>query len=207
MMAKRNISLRFAATLGLTLLFAGQLWARDEVNGREVYVDIENNELRDKEMGNPYTILTLFYNSKTVLDSKQEPHSHGHLIQIIVDGGNGIQDPPQADGSTGGDDSLALGNFNTLYLGGLDYPPKMEGKSGTFVSAKYFIPYFDDKVYYLRLWEGAEAKSAPYYQDSSEYASTAGDQGGGMVRISSRLYSSPQDIEWTFGPSKPRVKK
>lgn len=207
MMAKRNIQLRFATILVMSLLVTGQLWAREEVKGREVYIDMENNELRDKEMGNPFTILTLFFSSKPILDSKQEPHGHGHLIQVIVDGGNGVQDPPLADGSPGGDDSLAWGNFNTLYVGGLDYPPAMEGKTGTFVSAKYFIPFLDDKVYYLRLWESADAKTAPYYQDSSEYASTAGDQGGGMVRISSKLYSSPQDIEWAFGSPKPRPKK
>lgn len=207
MMAKRNFLLRNAAILVLTILMTGQLWARDEVKGREVYFDTESTELRDSEMGNPFTIMALFLGQKPTLDSKKEPHTHAHVFQVIVDGGNGVQDPPNADGSPGGDDSLAWGNFNMFIMGGLDYPPALEGKTGTFATAKYFIPYLDDRVYFLRLWEGTDVKSAPYYQDSSEYVSTSGDQGGGMVRISSRLYSTPQDVEWAFGPSKPRPKK
>lgn len=206
-MASGNMVLRFAVLTCAAFILTTTVWARDEVKGREVYFDTENIEARDMEMGNPFSMLALFLCQKPQLDSKKEPHSHGHLIQVIVDGGNGEQDAPQADGTPGGDDSLAWGNFNALMLGGLEYPPTMEGKTGTFAGGKYFIPYRDDKVYYLRLWEGADPKTAPYYQDSSEYVSTAGDQGGGMVRISSRLYTTPQDVEWAFGPSKPRPKK
>ncbi|MCL4306411.1 hypothetical protein KJZ99_10880 [bacterium] len=199
--------LRIATTILLVLVTLNSVMAREVIKGREVYFDTENTEERDNEMGNPFTILVFFFNNKPVLDRTGAPHDHGHLIQVIADGGNGIQDPPNPDGTPGGDDSLAWGNFNQLYLGGHEYPPQMEGKTGLFSSGKYFIPYVDDGVYYLRLWEGGDSKKAPYYQDSSEYVSTIGDQGGGMLRVSSRVYKSPEDVEWTFGPAKPRPKK
>lgn len=207
MLAKRNMLLRFALLGTAVTLFAATVYARDMVKGREIYVDTEETPVRDVEMGNPFNMLVLMYADKPVLDSKDAPHSHGGLIQLIMDGGNGVQDTPNPDGSPGGDDSLAIGNFNVLYLGGLEYPPTMDGKTGQFVSAKFFIPYVDDRVYYLRLWESGDPAKAPYYQDTREYVSTIGDQGGGLVRLTSRNYSGPHELNWTFGKSKPRPKK
>ncbi|MCB9367398.1 MAG: hypothetical protein H6506_01795 [Calditrichaeota bacterium] len=207
LMTDGNMMLRKAIWLILIVCVAQGAYARDVIKGRDVYFDTEETEARDAVMGNPFSVLVLFLNMTPVLDSKGEPHDHNHLIQVIVDGGNGIQDPPKADGTPGGDDSLAWGNFNQVYIGGHTYPPEMVGKTGLFGTVKYFIPYTDDGVYYLRLWEGADAKKAPYYQDSSEYSSTIGDQGGGMLRVSSRIYKNPEDIDWKFGPSKPRTTK
>lgn len=207
MLAKRNMVLRFAWFALLMALISTQAMARETMKGREIYVDTEETPTRDVEMGNPFNMLVLMYSERPVLNSKDAPHSHGALIQLIMDGGNGVQDPPNPDGSPGGDDSLALGNFNILYLGGLEYPPTMEGNTGQFVSAKFFIPFVDDRVYYLRLWEGGDPSKAPFYQDTREYVSTIGDQGGGLVRLSSRNYSGPQELNWSFGKSKPRSKK
>ncbi len=207
MLAKRNIVLRIAGLFALLTLFVTTAIARDVIKGREVFFDTELDEQRDVAMGNPYGILVVMYGKAPVLDSKGELHSHGHLIQVIMDGGNGVQDPPNPDGTPGGDDSLAIGNFNSFYLAGYDYPPEMKGKTGLFLSAKFFLPYVDDRVYYLRLWEGGDPAKAPFYQDTREYVSTIGDQGGGLVRISSRNYSGPQELDWTFGKSVPRPKK
>ena len=207
MLAKRNVVLRFAGLCLLLTLFAASAMARDVVKGREVWYDTDMDVARDEAVGNPYGLLVLLYSDRPVLDSKGELHSHGHLMQVIVDGGNGVQDPPNLDGTPGGDDSLALGNFNTLYLAGQEYPLVMEGKTGLFGSVKFFVPYIDDRVYYLRLWEGGDPAKAPFYQDTHEYVSTIGDQGGGLVRISSRNYAGPQELNWTFGKSQPRPKK
>lgn len=207
LMEMRNNMLRFALLLALLTLVVQASIAREVVNGREVWYDTDEDLARDDAMGNPYNILVLLYSDKPVLDHKGEIHDHGHLIQVVMDGGNGLQDPPNPDGTPGGDDSLALGNFNTFYLAGHEYPPQMEGKTGLFGSVKFFVSYVDDRVYYLRLWEGGDPAKAPYYQDTSEYVSTIGDQGGGLVRISGRLYNGPQELNWTFGPSIPRPKK
>ena len=207
MQAKRNVVLRFAGLIALLTLLSTVTLARDVVKGREVWFDNDMDEQRDVAMGNPYNILVVMYGKEPVLDSKGELHSHGHLIQLIMDGGNGVQDPPNADGTPGGDDSLAIGNFNSFYLAGYDYPPEMTGKTGLFLSVKFFLPYVDDRVYYLRLWEGGDPAKAPFYQDTHEYVSTIGDQGGGLVRISSRNYAGPQELNWTFGKSQPRPKK
>ncbi len=207
MLEMRNHVLRFAGFLMLMALIAGSALAMDIVKGREVHFDTEDNPTRDVEMGNPFNMLVLMYTDKPVKDSKGDPHGHGHLIQLMIDGGNGVQDQPNPDGTPGGDDSLAIGNFNYLYLAGHDYPPNMDGKTGLFGSVKFFIPYVDDGVYYLRLWEGGDPAKAPFYQDTREYVSTVGDQGGGLVRLASRNYSGPQELNWTFGPSQPRPKK
>lgn len=207
MLEMRNTMLRFALLLALLTLFVQAGFARDVIKGREVWFDTDEDVARDEAMGNPYTILVLMYSDKPVLDHKGEPHDHGHLMQLIMDGGNGLQDPPNPDGSPGGDDSLAYGNFNSLYLAGQEYPPQMEGKTGLFGSVKFFVSYVDDRVYYLRLWEGGDPSKAPYYQNTSEYVSTIGDQGGGLVRINGRLYSGPQELIWKFGPSIPWSKK
>jgi hypothetical protein len=149
---------------------------------------------------NPYNVLALFMSQTPILDHAGKPHVHGHVIQVIVDGGNGIQDPPNPDGSPGGDDSLAYGNFNMIrMLGDMDArDPK--GRSGRFVTWKYFIPYLPDRAYYLRLWEGDNVATAPYYQDAVEYVSDL-DRGGSMIRFRE---GPPIDVDWKFGPSQPR---
>ena len=207
MLEMRNQVLRFAGLIALVALLATSVFARDIVKGREVFKDTDETPDRDVEMGNPFNMLVLMYTDQPVMNSKREPHDHGGLIQLIIDGGNGVQDLPNEDGSPGGDDSLAWGNFNIFYLAGHEYPPQMEGKTGLFGSVKFFIPYSDDGVYYLRLWEGGDPAKAPFYQDTYEYVSTIGDQGGGLVRLSSRNYAGPQEVNWTFGPSKPRPTK
>lgn len=150
---------------------------------------------------NPYNVLALFTCWKTpILDHTGKPHKHNRVIQVIVDGGNGVQDPPNPDGTPGGDDSLAYGNFNMIRVLGADglFDPK--GQSGFFITQKYFIPYLPDRAYYLRFWEGEDVATAPYYQNSVEYVSD-NDRGGSMIRF----YSSPPiDVDWKFGPSKPR---
>jgi len=200
--------LRFAVGLALVALAALSAHARDLVKGRELYIDTEATNERDERMGNPFGMLVLMHNDgDPVKNSKGDLHAHGAVIDVIQDGGNGIQDPPNADGTPGGDDSLAYGNFNRSFLVGLEDPIDMTKKSGLFYTQKYFIPYEDDKVYYLRLWEGSDPKTAPSYQNTNEYISTIGDQGGGMVRLSSRVYQGPAEVRWKFGPSVARPKK
>jgi hypothetical protein len=152
---------------------------------------------------NPYNVLASM-NSWTapILDHTGKPHEHGHVVQVIRDGGNGIQDPPRADGWPGGDDSLAYGNFNLILLDGL----KAEGegnRTGMFFSQRYFIPFDPPpKAYYLRVWEGSDFTTAPYYQDAIEY-DTGDDRGGGMITLHD---GPPVDVDWRFGPSKARPK-
>ncbi len=198
--------LRFAVSLVLMGLVA-QASARDIIKGRELYIDTEATNERDEHMGNPFSMLVLMYNDGPTMNSKGQPHSHGVLLEMIQDGGNGVQDPPNPDGTPGGDDSLAYGNFNRCFLVGIEDPIDMTKSSGLFYTQKYFIPYQDDQVYYLRLWEGSDPKSAPFYQNTNEYVSTVGDQGGGMVRLSSRVYQGPAEVRWKFGPSQTRPKK
>jgi hypothetical protein len=152
---------------------------------------------------NPYNILASFNSWKQpILDHSGKPHAHGHMIQVIVDGGNSLQDPPNSDGTPGGDDSMAYGNFNLIRLMGIDEPPDPKGRSGMFMSAKYFIPFLSDRAYYLRLWEGDNIAAAPYYQDTIEYDAEV-DRGGSMLRPPP---GPPIDVNWTFGPSKLRPK-
>ena len=137
-----------------------------------------------------------------ILDHTGKPHAHGHIIQLIMDGGNGLQDPPNSDGSPGGDDSLAYGNWNMMRLLGLDGPPNPQGNSGMFYSLRYFVPFYQNRAYYLRLWEGDDVAIAPYYQDTVEY-DYGTDRGGTMIRIPE---GGPMDLDLKFGPSKPRPK-
>jgi len=151
---------------------------------------------------NPYNVLALFMAQTPVLDHTGKPHAHGHVIQVIVDGGNGVQDPPHADGTPGGDDSLAYGNFNMIRLLGDVEARDPKASTGKFTAWKYFIPYFPDRAYYLRLWEGDNVATAPYYQDTVEYFSDM-DRGGSMIRFRE---GPPIDVDWKFGPSKARPK-
>jgi hypothetical protein len=152
---------------------------------------------------NPYnTLATMNSWSAPVLDHTGKPHKHGNLIQIVMDGGNLKQDPPNADGSPGGDDSIAYGNFNMMRVLGVDNSADSLGQSGLFVSWKYFIPYLPGRAYYLRLWEGKNVATAPYYQDTIEYECGT-DRGGAMVQLKD---GPPLDFDWKFGPSKPRPK-
>jgi hypothetical protein len=174
-----------------------------EIKGRRVFTDTDIELPADYDKSNPYTILAEMINVDPVMDHTGKPHDHGHWIQIIRDGGNFIQDPPNPDGSPGGDDSLAWGNFNMFQLCGHDWNPK--GKSGQFASQKYFIPYYPDGLYYLRLWEGDPMKGQ-YYQDTQRYRSMFGNQGGSMIRIAPATMQGPVDVEWFFGPSVERPK-
>jgi len=151
---------------------------------------------------NPYNVLALFTSLTPIPDHTGQPHAHRHVIQVIVDGGNGLQDPPNPDGTPGGDDSLAYGNFNMIELRGVTEPWDPKGRSGQFATWKYFIPYFPDRAYYLRLWEGTNVATAPYYQDSVEYFAEV-DRGGAMIRFHE---GPPIDVDWKFGPSQPRPK-
>jgi hypothetical protein len=143
----------------------------------------------------------------TVRDHKGEPHKNGHIIQVIADGGNGIQDPPNPDGSPGGDDTLAFGNFNLMRVCGVaEFTKDTTAQTGQFYSQKYFIPYVRGKSYYLRLWDGYNEKTAPYYQDTIEYT-TGMDNGGSMIRMNSAVPMSPVDADFKFGKCKPRTVK
>jgi hypothetical protein len=174
------------------------------VKGREIVFDTD--VLPTDASLNPYSILaSLNCWTQPVLDHTGKPHHNGHLVQVVVDGGNGIQDLPNPDGSPGGDDSLAYGNFNMMRLTGLDVEPDLSASSGMFFSKKYLVPFVPPpRAYYLRLWEGDDVATAPYYQDTIEYSTDGGDHGGGMITL--RSASHPMDVDWTFGPSKVRTK-
>jgi len=192
-----------AASCLLLIAMAAPAAVAEEAGGRPVLWDDRN--IPESEMKpNPFNMLFYMYSTEPVLDSKGEPHQHGHVLQWIQDGGNGMQDAPNPDGSPGGDDSLALGNFNMITMHGLDGTQMKEGKSGKWYSARYFVPTIRDAVYYLRLWEGDDVRTAPYYQNSSEYQASTGDQGGGMIHISPATIQGPQEADWRFGPSTPR---
>jgi len=153
---------------------------------------------------NPY-IFSASMNSwsKPILNHKGEPHDPGDVVEIIVDGGKGIQDPPNPDGTPGGDDSLAYGNFNMIRVAPPEDCPDGSGRKGMFYSQRYFIPFVPPtRAYYLRLWEGKSIAEAQYYQDTIEY-DAGDDRGGGMVFLRTNI---PMDIDWTFGPSQPRPK-
>ena len=150
---------------------------------------------------NPYSIYSLMICWKNpILDHTGKPHDHGHVIQLIMDGGNGIQDPPLPDGMPGGDDTLAFGNYNHIRLMGQDGLDDPNGKSGQFFAKRAFAPLVPNRTYYLRVWEGDDFKTAPYYQDTIEYVGLD-DRGGAMFTPTP---GQPQEIDWTFGPSKPR---
>lgn len=188
----------------LSVTFAAN--AADKIKGREVYFDFE--ELPPEyDLDNPYIILVEFLNGDTLRMHDGQRHPIGNLIQVIRDGGNNKIDPPNADGTPGGDDSLAWGNFNHSRVGAWGLSATDTVYFGVWVSQKYFVSYYPDGVYYLRLWEGSDAKTAPYYQDSREYKASTGDRGGSMARISPRLFYGPNDITWTFGSSVERPKK
>jgi hypothetical protein len=195
---------RIAAALLIACSATITLAAEQYMDGRKVV--LSDAEL-PADAGNPFNMLAFMHNSEPALDSRGEPHHHGHLIQVIVDGGNRMQDPPDPDGSPGGDDSLAYGNFNLMVLQGVETPFVEDGDTGLFFGLRYFVPYQREGVYYLRLWEGNDVKSAPYYQDSSEYIATNGDQGGGMIMMSPRTIQGPMETNWRFGKSVPRPKK
>jgi len=152
-----------------------------------------------EENYNPYDILCSM-NSWTnpVLDHNGEPHADGHAIQVIMDGGNGIQDPPNFDGSPAGDDTMAVGNFNVQYTNGAKH--KTEGlEAGMFMGTRYFIPYKPYSSIYLRLWEASDPAVAWYYQDTAEYTTFRGNSGGPIVDLQLEYLD---DIDWRFGPSK-----
>jgi hypothetical protein len=211
-------NVRFAGRLGLSIV--GILWlltATPPVHAQEAmpadtlptgsrWRNIILFDVDDFPPGfpvvNPYNVLASMTALTPIPDHTGKPHAHGHVIQVIVDGGNYIQDPPNPDGTPGGDDSLAYGNFNMILLRGEQEPWDPKGRSGKFVSWKYFIPYIPDRAYYLRLWEGDSVATAPYYQDSIEYYAEV-DRGGGMIRFHE---GPPIDVDWKFGPSKPRPK-
>ena len=195
--------------LALILLFAiiYHPCPAEELGGRKVIWDSDVLS-KDELPENPFNMLVFMYTTQPVIDHLGEFHDHNHIIQLIQDGGNRIQDPPNPDGSPGGDDSLALGNFNSVRMLGITYPYLPNGKSGQFYSKKYFVPSLRDAVYYLRIWEGDDVADAPYYQHSSEYLNpTTNDQGGGMVTISPRTIQGPQELDWLFGKSIPRPQK
>jgi hypothetical protein len=146
---------------------------------------------------NPYRTLCCMYSSEPVLDHNGEPHRDGHVIQIIADGGNGIQDLPNFDGSPGGDDSLAAGNFNIQYVNGEKHSTEGLG-SGMFIGMAYFISYKLNQTIYLRVWEGPDPSAASFYQDSKEYTTTLGNSGGCMITLRTQ-YSD--EIDWRFGRS------
>lgn len=151
---------------------------------------------------NPFSTMALFVSFTDPIPMHDgKPHPLGNVFQVLVDGGNGVQDPPHADGSPGGDDSLAYGNFNIFRINGLEDPNMVGKDSGLFFAHKYFIPFVLGRGYYLRLWEGKDVKTAPYYQDTKEYR-TETDAGGGFYFF--KEFAPPIDVEWKFTASKPR---
>lgn len=168
-------------------------------------LSFDSDSTPPSHIGNPYNVLYSFnVYENPVLDHTGKPHHHGHLIQIIMDGGNGQQDLPLPNGMPGGDDSLAFGNFNMMIMTGDGDYTDTTGATGLFFSKRYFIPFGPKKAYYLRIWEGNSFKTAPYYQDTIEYKTALGDVGGAMVMLTQK--GEPIDVEWKFGPSIPRPK-
>lgn len=147
---------------------------------------------------NPFGSLYRMHSwKKVILDHEGKPHKDGHIIQIIMDGGNGIQDPPMLDGNPGGDDSLAYGNFYAQFING--ERNIMNGLApGMFYGTIYFIPYKANVSIYLRLWEATDPAEADYYQDSEKYETTRGNAGGAMITPQPELIDQ---VEWWFGPS------
>jgi len=190
--------MKYIALISLLIVVVS---AQADVNRQTIVWDNQTDMPAGWPEGNPYNILyAMSCQAKPALDHTGLPHQHGDVAQVIVDGGNGIQDPPNPDGSPGGDDSLAFGSFNMIVLLGLDGLEDLKGRTGQFYSRKYFAPLTPNRAYYLRLWEGDNPATAPYYQDTVEYV-TSDDHGGVMIRLSSGY---PHEIDWTFGPSNPR---
>lgn len=208
-MKNSNTLLSFALLLlvvSVSSSLAGDDWWEKKIKGRGVHFDYE--ELPpDEDLGNPYVILVEFIQETPIPMHNGHPHPFGHIIQVIRDGGNHMIDQPNPDGSPGGDDSLAWGNFNHSRIGAFGLSPSDTMYYGMWVTQRYFISFHEDGVYYLRLWEGDNPETAPYYQDSVEYSTTTGDTGGAMARISPRLFYGPHDIYWKFGKSVERPKK
>jgi hypothetical protein len=206
----RNLTMHFLAALWLLamspLVRAQEYAPPDSQQAGSEWRNIILYDVDDFPPGfpviNPYNVIALMMTQTPIPDHTGNPHAHGHLIQVIVDGGNYLQDPPNPDGTPGGDDSLAYGNFNMILLRGEQEPWDPKGRSGKFVSWKYFIPYLPDRAYYLRIWEGDKITTAPYYQDTVEYFAEV-DRGGAMIRFHE---GPPIDVDWKFGPSKPRPK-
>lgn len=205
----QTTTLQMLAGIVLFAMLCAPLWAAPKPLLEKANVDTNRPVLFDSVLVppayipqiNPYSILASMNSWTTpVLDHAGKPHKHGHVIQIIVDGGNSRQDPPNFDGTPGGDDSMAYGDFNMICLCGLDEPPKMDLATGLFFSKRYFIPFLPGRAYYLRLWEGNDIATAPYYQDTKEY-DAGEDRGGAMITLS---IPRPIDVDWKFGPSKPR---
>jgi hypothetical protein len=185
----------------LILILATACAAQEPMTRSTIIWDGQEKMPAGWPMGNPLNMTySLNCSIKPALDHTGKPHQHGHAIQIIVDGGNNIQDPPNPDGSPGGDDSMAYGNINMIRMLGLDGRGDLNARTGTFFSYRFFIPYIANRGHYLRLWEGDSVGTAPYYQNSIEYT-TDEDRGGAMIYMKSGL---PQDVDWAFGPSQPR---
>ncbi|MDD5089014.1 MAG: hypothetical protein PHI18_09505 [bacterium] len=194
------------AMLAALLFVAGSVGAADEAKQAESYFppplfDTEDPPPELKEL-NPYIVLVSMNSwTKQVFDHAGNPHEGGNVIQVIRDGGNGVQDPPRPDGLPGGDDSLAYGNFNMMRFSPPEDCPDASGRKGMFYSKKFFVTYQPpDRAYYLRIWEGDNVATAPYYQNSSEYVGDR-DRGGAMIFLPT---GTPMETDWTFGPSQPR---
>lgn len=170
---------------------------------RPVIWDYQHEFPPDFPKINPYNITVMFTTGPNpIMDHTGRPHEPNHVIQLLMDGGNGLQDPPNKDGSPGGDDSLAFGNMNMIRMTGRSSRPDTV-RTGTFTTKRYFVPLYPaGRAYYLRVWEGTDVATAPYYQDSIEYQSSI-DQGGAMIIPKS---GTPSIARWKFGPSKPRPK-
>jgi hypothetical protein len=148
---------------------------------------------------NPYSTLYSM-NSWTVpvLDHEGKPLKDGYIIQIIADGGNGIQDPPDSAGNPGGDDTMVSGSFDIQYVNGEKH--QAEGvQPGMFIGVRYLVPYRLDEPVYLRIWEGSDPMTADYYLDSEEYTTFRGSRGGCMLSMRAGYL---EDIDWRFGSAK-----
>jgi hypothetical protein len=182
----------------LVFLFFTTAFSSDLSLGQQFDPDSICYSDKVREDFNPYDTLYRMCSWKPVQNHLSQPHSDGDAIQIIADGGNGIQDPPQSDGSPGGDDSLADGNFNVQYVNGEKHEP--DGLTqGMFVGMMYFVPYKPNMHIYLRIWEGTDPARAEFYQDSEEYTTFYGDTGGAMVELRSDWLD---DMDWKFGMAK-----
>lgn len=204
-MQNRSRSLLFATLTALFLIAGGSI-AAEAGKKSDAYFPPPLFDTEDPPpelaMLNPYIVLVSMNQwFQPILDHAGNPHEAGHVIQLIRDGGNGIQDPPRPDGLPGGDDSLAYGNFNMMRVSSAEDSPDGSGRKGLFYSNKFFVTYQPpDRAYYLRIWEGDNVATAPYYQDSIEFVGER-DRGGAMIFLPT---GEPMETQWTFGLSKPR---
>jgi hypothetical protein len=176
------------------------LWSAQFVFGQpKVDPDSIRLDPRAAEGYNPFGALYSMNSwTKPVLDHVGKSHKDGDMIQIIADGGNGVQDPPNPDGSPGGDDMPADGNFNVQFVNGAKH--SLDGlEPGMFMGMCYFIPYELQHAVYLRVWEGADPSVSGYYEDSEEYVTYLGDRGGAMIQLQTGVLDN---IDWRFGASK-----